>query len=80
MKLLTGNRNQCQACKEYFNSNTPFDKHRTGEHGVNRRCRTPEEMLALGMSLNDSGFWVTEKMPERMKKRANENNHSCEPA
>jgi NAD-dependent SIR2 family protein deacetylase len=80
MKLLKGNRNQCQTCKEYFNSNTPFDKHRTGEHGVNRRCRTPDEMLALGMSLNADGFWVTEKMPDRMKRRTNEDHHSCEPA
>lgn len=72
MKLLSGNRNQCQSCKEYFNSNTPFDKHRTGEYGVNRRCRTPEEMLALGMSLNADGFWVTEKMPDRMKRKTNE--------
>jgi hypothetical protein len=72
MKLLTGKRNQCQGCKEYFNSNTPFDKHRTGEYGVNRRCRTPEEMLSLGMSLNADGFWITEKMPDRMKRRTNE--------
>jgi hypothetical protein len=72
MKLLTGNRNQCQSCKQYFNSNTPFDKHRTGEYGVNRRCRTPEEMLSLGMSLNADEFWVTEKMPDRMKRKTNE--------
>jgi hypothetical protein len=58
---LTGNRNQCQSCKEYFNSNTAFDKHRTGEHGFKRRCRTPEEMIALGMSKNNAGFWITEK-------------------
>lgn len=58
---LTGNRNQCQSCKEYFNSNTAFDKHRTGDHGRNRRCRTPEEMIALGMSKNNAGFWITEK-------------------
>ena len=62
MKLLTGNRNQCQACKEYFNSNSPFDKHRTGTYGVNRRCLTPDEMLAKGMLKNDAGFWITEKM------------------
>ena len=58
---LTGNRNQCQSCKEYFNSNTAFDKHRTGDHGHSRRCRTPEEMIALGMSKNNAGFWITEK-------------------
>jgi len=61
MKLLSGRRNQCQGCKEYFNSDRPFDKHRIGEHGVNRRCRTPEEMIALGMSLNKDGFWIREK-------------------
>ena len=58
---LTGNRNQCQSCKEYFNSNTAFDKHRTGDHGRNRRCRTPQEMTALGMLVNSAGFWITEK-------------------
>ena len=58
---LTGNRNQCQSCKEYFNSNTAFDKHRTGDHGHSRRCRTPQEMTALGMLVNSAGFWITEK-------------------
>jgi hypothetical protein len=65
---LTGNRNQCQSCKEYFNSNTAFDKHRTGEHGFKRRCRTPEEMTALGMSKNNAGFWITEKYDGPIRK------------
>ena len=60
MKTLTGQRNQCQGCHEYFNSNKAFDKHRTGEFGKDRRCRTPEEMLEKGMSLNKAGFWITE--------------------
>jgi hypothetical protein len=64
MKLLNGQRNQCQSCKEYFNSVGAFEKHRTGKHGVNRRCRTPEELLALGCSLNRDGFWITKKRPE----------------
>jgi hypothetical protein len=72
MKLLTGRRNQCQGCKTYFNSQTPFDMHRTGDHGVNRRCRTPEEMIGLGMSVNADGFWITEKMPDRMKRKTDE--------
>ena len=63
---LTGNRNQCQSCKQYFNSNTAFDKHRTGEHGYKRRCRTPEEMTALGMLVNHAGFWITEKYDGHM--------------
>ena len=63
---LTGNRNQCQGCKQYFNSTTAFDKHRTGEHGVDRRCMTPEEMTALGMLVNHAGFWITEKYDGHM--------------
>lgn len=58
---LTGQRNQCQGCKEYFNSNTAFDKHRTGKHcNQTRRCMTPEEMMAKGMLKNAAGFWITE--------------------
>jgi hypothetical protein len=63
---LTGRRNQCQACKQYFNSTTAFDAHRTGDHGVNRRCRTPAEMEKIGMLLNDAGFWITEKRNDFM--------------
>jgi len=56
---LTGSRNQCQACKQYFNSNPAFEKHRVGKHGVDRRCRTTQEMTAKGMLVNHAGFWVT---------------------
>lgn len=60
---LTGQRNQCRGCSQYFNSNTAFDKHRHGKVGHGRRCLTPEEMMAKGMSLNKAGFWITEAMP-----------------
>jgi len=56
---LTGSRNQCQACKQYFNSNPAFEKHRVGKHGVDRRCRITQEMTAKGMLVNHAGFWVT---------------------
>jgi hypothetical protein len=69
---LTGSRNQCQSCKQYFNSNTAFEKHRTGQHGVNRRCRTVEEMTALGMLVNHAGFWITEKRNDYMDTRSSE--------
>ena len=59
---LSGNKNQCSGCGVFFFSNKAFDKHRTGKYGVNRRCRTPEEMLALGMFINIYGCWVTEPM------------------
>lgn len=57
MKLV-GNRNQCQGCKEYFNSNTAFDMHRIGEPGHGRRCRTTDEMRLIGMLKNKAGFWI----------------------
>jgi hypothetical protein len=41
--------------------------HRTGDYEHNgRRCRTEEEMVSKGMSLNADGFWITEKMPTDM--------------
>ena len=40
--------------------------HRTGKHGVDRRCMTVEEMMAKGMSLNATGFWITEKKPQEL--------------
>lgn len=60
---LTGQRNQCRGCSQYFNSNLAFDKHRTGQPGHGRRCRTADEMIAKGMSLNKHGFWISESMP-----------------
>jgi hypothetical protein len=70
-------RNQCQGCKEYFNSNAAFDKHRTGPHGHGRRCRTPDEMTAVGMSKNQAGFWVTQAYDGfRDKEKINETTQS----
>ena len=60
---LRGDRNQCQGCKQYFNSTHAFDKHRTGDHGKNRRCLTSDEMIAKGMILGDDGFWRGSAMP-----------------
>jgi len=73
VKPLRGDRNQCQGCKEYFNSTGAFEKHRTGQYGVDRRCRTPEEMIGRGFSLNAAGYWIASKMPDHMKKRSMEN-------
>ena len=65
---LKGQRNQCRGCDQYFNSNKAFDKHRRGQPGHDRRCLTPEEMLAKGMSLNIYGFWVTMAMADKAAK------------
>jgi len=59
---LSGDRNQCQGCKTFFNSTFAFDKHRRGEHGIDRRCLTAEEMQAKGMSQNAAGFWISAAM------------------
>lgn len=59
-KLKVGeSRNQCQGCKQYFNSNAAFELHRIGEHGVDRRCMTVDEMKARGMAINHAGYWIT---------------------
>ena len=77
---LNGARNQCPTCREYFNSNGAFDKHRTGSHGVDRRCRTPEEMQVKGMSLRKDGFWIADSMSADLvaihEERKNENQHA----
>ena len=53
-------KNQCGACKEYFNSNSAFEKHRHGQYGVDRRCMTPDEMTGKLMEKNAGGYWITE--------------------
>jgi hypothetical protein len=77
---LNGARNQCPTCHEYFNSNGAFDKHRTGPHGVNRRCSTQEEMKEKGMSLRKDGFWIADSMSEALvqkhEERKNEDQHA----
>ena len=65
--ILTGQRNQCQGCKQYFNSNVAFDKHRRGKFGVDRRCLTPDEMRAKGMLINHAGFWIIEAYDPTIK-------------
>jgi hypothetical protein len=52
--------------------------HRTGEHGVNRRCRTTDEMTALGMLVNHAGFWITEKYDGHMDSRSPEQSDTDE--
>jgi hypothetical protein len=62
MKKLNGDRNQCQGCKEFFNSTYAFDKHRTGQFGLDRHCMTKDEMVAKEMFLGEDEFWRGSKM------------------
>jgi hypothetical protein len=63
-KLKIGGRGcLCRTCGEYFSGAEPFDQHRTGPFtqlppSYGRRCRSPEEMHARGMRLNDRGEWM----------------------
>lgn len=76
MIVLMGDRNQCQGCKEYFNSTYAFDGHRTGKHGVDRRCRTPEEMTERGYSKNRFGLWITNTMPKSLLEKITGEKHA----
>jgi len=59
---LTGRRCQCCGCGEHFNGERGFDRHRVGAFGVNRRCLTVPEMLALGWFCNPAGFWAMSRL------------------
>lgn len=63
----------CTVCHETFGGSTGGDRHRAGKHGVKeglerRRCRTAEEMLDVGMSLNAKGIWIVEVTQEDWSK------------
>jgi len=66
---LTGTRCECGACHQRFNSTSAFDLHRAGTYGIHRHCREPSEMLALGMSINEHGFWIERRRGEARQKR-----------
>lgn len=57
---LTGNRCHCTACREYFNSDSTFQRHRKGgyETATSRRCLAPANLIARGWSKNAAGLWI----------------------
>jgi hypothetical protein len=64
---ITGDRNQCRSCGEFFNSVFAFEKHRTGDFGINRRCMTEAEMRVIRMDKNHAQFWVSSRMPDSVR-------------
>lgn len=60
---------ECGGCRERFNSLSAFDLHRHGAYGVDRHCRQPSEMIAIGMSRNDHGLWIERRRGEVRQKR-----------
>ena len=63
-RRLTGSRCVCRGCDEHFNSVHAFDRHRVWDAPTVRRCLTADEMAGSGMSVNSSGFWITEPRPK----------------
>ncbi len=60
---LTGNRCQCMACGDWFNSTSTFDRHRVGAfetpmQASTRRCLSAGELTARGWQRNAAGFWI----------------------
>jgi hypothetical protein len=68
---LGNSRNQCGACREYFNSNHAFEKHRTGIFGVDRRCLNAQEMLDKKMLKNSAEYWVGSIMDKSLIEKRN---------
>jgi hypothetical protein len=58
-RKLTGCRCQCLTCGDYFGNVRGFDRHRVGEHGVDRRCLTEAEMIETGWTRDGRGFLLT---------------------
>lgn len=58
-------RSFCRDCGRDFGGDKAFDRHRVGqhehryspEHPDGRRCRSEDEMIAIGMYLNTQGRW-----------------------
>jgi hypothetical protein len=74
-KKLTGRRCECGRCGQRFNSTSAFDLHRAGTHGVDRHCREPGEMIAIGMTRTATGFWAEKgrkEWPENDRQLAQE--------
>lgn len=66
---LTGDRCECGACHQRFNSTSAFDLHRAGKASVDRYCRGPGRMLAIGMTINAHGFWIERRRGDSYQKR-----------
>ena len=56
-RKLSGDHCRCSTCREYFNSTSAFDRHRTGDY-AGRRCLTVDEMHAKGMVISATGWWL----------------------
>jgi hypothetical protein len=59
---LRGGQCECASCNRRFLNVRAFDSHRTGTYGEHvgadrRRCRTKDELRALGMYTDERDLW-----------------------
>jgi hypothetical protein len=54
---LAGQQSRCIACGLLFTSTNSFDQHRTGSYTTGRRCKTTDELRAIGFEPNARGLW-----------------------
>jgi len=69
---LTGNRTECPSCRECFNSESAFDRHRVGSYEDSNRPRrylTVDLMLARGFQTNAKGYWIRGQRPDGTLRR-----------
>lgn len=45
----------CRTCGSVFVGEEAFNRHRIGEHGVDRRCAP--DLHAVGLELTEKGIW-----------------------
>jgi hypothetical protein len=62
--LNAGKRCQCSACGEFFSTDSNFDRHRRGAHGVDRRCIFPGLTGMVIRSQGSSTVWSMPGKPE----------------
>jgi uncharacterized C2H2 Zn-finger protein len=56
---------RCPTCNRIFTSTWAFDRHRIGEHGVNRSCLSP--WIIPTLKLDYKGRWRKCKMPPNIQ-------------
>lgn len=59
---VTGNKTGCPTCGEVFSTENNFDRHRKGDHGVDRHCVDPSTVGLNKVKLAEGYIW---KMPPR---------------
>lgn len=65
-----GRMEHCKVCHQTFSGASTGDAHRTGRYGIDRRCRTSDELSALGLWL-ERGIWHGSPNKAGVQKRWN---------